>query len=510
MISLACWGFAAAFAQDPEVPAPELPETQAETPPTPEQPPADPRDAEMFGTPAVDSRDAEMFGAPADSRDAEMFGSPVETANTPTETKPEAADLGIPLPTTTERDLMASIAARDDSLTIGGLLLQRLDASFPEETDFGDSLLSSNTLFDVYIDSRPNDRVRLYARGRLTHDMTVQTGDVSTYGTELRSTTVLLDQLWSKFDIEKKVFLTLGRQRVRWGVGRLWNPTDFLNQQALDPLNAVIFDTRTGVGLIKVHVPLEKANTNLYAFGNFEGARQLDDVGGALRAEVVFGGTEVTASAAIHKDQPLRLGADLSTGFWLVDFKLEGAVRHNDTGKYYAGTLDFDTFELPDQVDRSDEWIPQVMGGLEFSARYNAEDVLALGAEYFYNGAGYEGSDLYPWLIAQGVYRPFYLGQHYVGVYALLAAPGQWDDASFTFSGISNLSDKTYTTRLDYSQSVLTFLRLNFYTSVNFGGNGEFHYAIDIPAVETIPGLEEGISVPATRLSAGATASISF
>jgi hypothetical protein len=36
----------------------------------------------------------------------------------------------------------------------------------------------------------------------------------------------LLDQMWIRFDILETVFVTAGKQHVRWGTGRFWQPTD--------------------------------------------------------------------------------------------------------------------------------------------------------------------------------------------------------------------------------------------------------------------------------------------
>ena len=42
--------------------------------------------------------------------------------------------------------------------------------------------------------------------------------------------------MWLNFDIGRTVFVTAGRQRVKWGIGRFWNPTDFLQPARLDAL----------------------------------------------------------------------------------------------------------------------------------------------------------------------------------------------------------------------------------------------------------------------------------
>ncbi len=80
----------------------------------------------------------------------------------------------------------------------------------------------------------------------------------------------MLDQLWVNFDVDHRAFVTVGRQHVKWGVGKFWNPTDYLHPVKRDPL--ATFDTRTGTTLVKLHVPWEKRGWNLYAVGLLEDA----------------------------------------------------------------------------------------------------------------------------------------------------------------------------------------------------------------------------------------------
>ena len=69
-----------------------------------------------------------------------------------------------------------------------------------------------------------------------------------------------------------------------------------------------------------------------------------------------------------------------------------------------------------------------MVAGLEVPIRYNDEDSVTIGAEYFYNDAGYDDASLYPWLVFNDAFTPFYLGKHYAGVYVFLPGPGALDD----------------------------------------------------------------------------------
>lgn len=442
-----------------------------------------------------------MFGAPSEPP---ALDAPAEPAPAEPQSRDEAALHGA---IATNAQIGDVLDTADEALTVGGKLTLRNALSLPEEGAFEDLELSSPNLLDVFLDARPDDRTRAFGQARLTHDWTVSTGDTDLFGEELSESSVTLDQLWVKFDVARKVYVTAGRQRVKWGTGRFWNPTDFLNQQALDPL--AIFDTRTGVSLLRVHVPVGRY-ANLYAVGNLEGADHLDEVGGAARAELVLGQTEAALSVGARKDQPLRLGADLSSGIWIFDVHVEGAVQHGVTDPFWEGTLDLDTFTFPTEYSREEDWIPQVVGGAELSFKVGDEDTVSLGAEYFWNDAGYEDPEIYAWLLMNGQYTPFYLGRQYAGIYAYYPAPGRLDDHSFTVSALGNLSDQTGLVRLQHGWSALSWLDITSYASVYLGEQGEFHYALTVPAVPGVEGLEDGLTITPTLLELGLWAQVRF
>jgi hypothetical protein len=464
--------------------------------------------------PAPENRDDAMFGGPS------LPAAPPADAP-PTEAAPDTGNRDTDLlsggDVSRSGGIFDTLAALDQRVTIGGRLYLRLNAAVPEEAEPADVTLSSPDFLDLFVDARPNDRVRGYVQGRLSQNLSVQAGDLDSFGNEVEPTKVLLDQMWVNFDVGRKVFLTVGRQRVKWGAGRFWNPTDFLQPARLDPL--AFFDERTGVGLVKVHIPFEKTGTNLYAFADIEGATAIDEVGAAWRLEQVVGTTEIALSGAVGKDRPVKLGAQVSTAVWIFDLKAEAAITHGLKTTFYEGTFDwgpldedgaasFLTIETPDSYTREDDWIPQVVAGVEFPIRYNDEDSVTIGAEYFYNDSGYDDASLYPWLVFNDAYTPFYLGRHYAGAYVYLPGPGTWDDHTFTASTIANLSDKSFTSRVDYSVRALTFLSINAYVGAHYGDVGELRFGLDVPPIAGL--TEDAISVKPPLVDVGIGAQISF
>jgi hypothetical protein len=122
---------------------------------------------------------------------------------------------------------------------------------------------------------------------------------------------------------------------------------------------------------------------------------------------------------------------------------------------------------------------PQATGGVSYSIQYADKDVFTVGAEYFYNGLGYNDTQAYGAIAILPYVEPvaepatfFYLGRHYAAVYATAPAPYSWDNTTFMLSNLSNLSDRSGITRLDYSLILLTHLRFEAFAAIHWGSQG--------------------------------------
>jgi hypothetical protein len=450
-------------------------------------------------------READLFGGPTPVPPEKAPADPTKVISPAS----SAGDRGLDDPTLSDGLIRGMLQKADDPLTVGGQLSLRFQYLYADEHGPDSGYLASPSQVSLFLDARPNDRVRAYVRGRLKYDFTLERGqDVS--GLPADALAATLDQLWLKADLGRVLFLSIGRQPIRWGASRFWNPTDFLNQQRRDPL--AFFDERVGPTLLKLHLPLESLGWNFYAVANLEGASTPEEVGGALRGEFLLGPVELNASAAYRKDQPLRLGLDLSTGLWLLDLRLEAAVLHDEHAPFWRGRFDPAAGVLPSAYVRDTRWIPQATAGAELTLKYSDEDSLLLGIEYFFNDAGYPDAGLYGWLLVQsfqglGGYTPFYLGRHYVAAYAVLLNPGSWNNTTFTLSGLCNLCDQTGLVRLDYQVRVLTYLDVAVFGAAHLGKDGEFHLGLEVPPLVGVPGVPEayqgGFEIPASRFELG-------
>lgn len=455
----------------------------------------------------------------------ELFGKPAEppkTAPTPASPAPEAPERGGP----------PALRPIESPLAIGGVAYLRATSSWRKATPPSDWALLSPNLLDLYADVRPNDRVRAYTLGRLFYNPTqgaspfaaksagdVSGGGVTPFGSLATSggTNAVLDQLWLNFDVGRTVFVTAGKQHVKWGVGRFWNPTDYLHPVKRDPL--AVYDTRTGVAMLKAHLPWEARGWNLYAVGLLEDAAgqgaigTLGRTGGGARAEMVLGSAELGVDALVQRGNRPRFGVDLSAGVWDLDLYAEAALRSGaDVARFVPHPDPTSSQEFKQwQPVRATGFTPQVTLGGTWSWKYSDEDSLTAGAEYFYNDAGYSDAHaysallaaqvfpaVYPGLPAGSYFNTFYLGRHYGAVYVNVPKPGTWNDWDFTLSVLGNLSDRTFIARLDTGVVVNTYLRLEAYVAGHAGPEGgEFRIAFGEQTIPTGPPPNEPITIPA-------------
>ena len=355
-------GGAAAPAAPPAqagAPAPGAPAAPAAT--TPAAPPALPASpADQPGQPAA-------AAAQGTSRDQELLGSGGEAK------------------------FLSDYVAPENPLQIGGQLYLRAQSTASAHQTPDEWSLSAPSLLDVYLDARPNPRVRGFILGRMAFDptrdphITSMTGSSQMMGSNGaltgsdtptgfstfssgRGPTSLLDQMWIRFDVLQKVFVTAGKQHVRFGTGRFWQPTDYLHPVKRNPLD--VFDARPGETMIKLNIPWEEQGWNFYAFGVTEDPNVATDtlgkVAGAARIEAVLAGVELGADAYLHQGDRPRYGFDVSTGIWDFDVYGDLALRPGGDFFHYDPTLD--------TVGVYTGYETQVVGGLNYSHKYNDND----------------------------------------------------------------------------------------------------------------------------------------
>ena len=164
---------------------------------------------------------------------------------------------------------------------------------------------------------------------------------------------------------------------------------------------------------------------------------------------------------------------------------------------------------LPEERDPDDDdWWFQGVAGLEASFNYTDQDSFTVGAEYFFNQAGYADAKLYPFLFLNNGFVPLYTGTHYAGAYAFVASPFDFNDLSLTVSTLANLSDLSFLSRFDVQYRLLQYLTVNAFVAGHYGRIGEFKQGIEVPAIP--PLLPDGFRFPTQVVDVGVALRMNF
>ncbi len=208
--------------------------------------------------------------------------------------------------------------------------------------------------------------------------------------------------------------LTVGRQVLSWGSGRLWNPTDLLSPFAPTDLDR---EVRRGVDALRVSVPLAlTAQLELLYLPQ----PHPDEQGAVLRAQSNVGGFDLAPSVAKYvRDAVFGLDAVGDLGPVGVHAEL-------------AATVAFDRAPAGDR----DRFL-RTVGGIDLLP----SDVVALTAEYYFNGWGaYRPTEYLEVMRSDRVARGevFGAGRHYLG---LVASYQPTNVLALQALGIINLGD---------------------------------------------------------------------
>ncbi|MEZ0313657.1 MAG: hypothetical protein ACAI38_17945 [Myxococcota bacterium] len=402
--------------------------------------------------------------------------------------------LQVPL---SESAILSKLDQADDALAIGGQLFPRFfyNNVEPRSAATKEHQVVQSNLVDVYFDARPADQLRGYFRVRLINSQGLTRGAPD-------NNIFVLDQLWLKWSIARTLFITLGKQPVRWGVGYFWNPSDILNPTKRDPLAP--FDQRTGLGLLKLHMPIESLGWNFYAILDLQGLDEPQRVPVVTRGEFVLGLAELTVTGLFAKGRHPLLTSTLNAGFWIFDFKGEIATSQGPIQPRWRGPFEPENGIIPVRESTGDTWRIQASAALEMTLKYVtndakvAEDQVIIGVEVYHNDDGYNELTKLAWLQAQGEFNSIYSGRDYAGVYIVVPKPGSWDETTFALSGITNLRDRSWFTRFDYRVSLMRYLALSAAAIYHGGDIGSLRMGYDLPAVDA-PGFTEGRELPTER-----------
>ncbi len=378
-----------------------------------------------------------VSGALAQERPSEndLFG---EDAATPTAT---------PAPATGKGKALSAKGDSEEGLQIGGTLSSQADFFVQNGVAFSDNSAANPNILFLYLDSKLEADSRVFARGRLFYDPTGLSGGspnvanlTNPYGFGSGTSDNLntsLQELRVSANWAHKVFFTLGRQKVKYGTAKFFNPTDFLNSQ---PFNFFLpSDERPGVDMVKMHLP--SGTANFYAAGLVGNPSSGNPSGGYFRGEWgynglagVLGSGEISLSGYLPRNQPGRMGFDLSQEVGDLDVYFEGGLGQNSAG----------------------EWKDVTSVGAGWTVRYGdgSGNTLTLQAEHFQAGN----------LAEYGVFSLY------------LPGPGDWKDITFVETNLFNLIDRSCLSRLDTVCQFTSRIGGRVYASAHWGDLGGVFY----------------------------------
>lgn len=192
-----------------------------------------------------------------------------------------------------------------------------------------------------------------------------------------------LDEIFVDASIGRKLFFRLGKQRIRWGVGTWFQPSDVLSLAAIDPDDPDA--EREGPFAFKTDYPFGLNHATLYLVPPVSG--EPSQFAGAARADVVAGGWEISLAAFARSDiETARPRGMLMFSGALGAFDLYGegvAAYGADRLFVRASGSSFETFR------KRAEAIFQATLGAKYSWSDRNGLSLNLHGQGYYNGTGY-------------------------------------------------------------------------------------------------------------------------
>lgn len=232
-------------------------------------------------------------------------------------------------------------------------------------------------------DLRAEDLVRLYIGGSASYDPNAYLS-----ATKYEALTLKLDELFLDTDIDKKVFFRLGKQRISWGVGYWYKPSDVLSLAAIDPDNPSA--VREGPFAFKIDVPQKLNHAMLYLVppasndpGAFSAAGRYDFVVGGWELSLAgFGRTDMAARPRLMFCATGAVGSFDVYGEQVALYGSDRTYVRNKTGGGY------ETYR------REDEFFFQSTVGIKYSKSNSNGLSCSLHVQGYYNGTGYSDASI--------------------------------------------------------------------------------------------------------------------
>jgi hypothetical protein len=144
-------------------------------------------------------------------------------------------------------------------------------------------------------------------------------GNIKNYNLETDSTDFSFQELYGQIALKDKHYFIVGKKRLDWGTGLVWNPTNFFIQK--DPLRAQ--NRLEGIFMLNYNYLLSNGAINFYIFPD----KKKDDFKLAVKYD--YSGNKIDASLSfLEYKKYQQYGFDFSYGGNYFTAYVEGVMRN--------------------------------------------------------------------------------------------------------------------------------------------------------------------------------------
>jgi hypothetical protein len=354
------------------------------------------------------------------------------------------------------------LTQEDDKVRIGGSFSFNAAPGFYWNTGTNDveGTFSGSLDSTTFIDARISENVRAYSAYSLSYPL-VDTRVVTT----TPRLSFELTELFADFTYNDSLFIRAGKQVINWGVGYFYSPADLLNLSDIDPTNA----TESVEGPVALKLNASLGVDNLYAYVVFPPTlTDPADLAYAIKYEKVLGGTELGFGGYYRYDNPPAAMLTFSSGIGQIALFGEAMVQYGSNKTFITGPGATATYD-----DRF--FFLGTIGGRYTYSASESDFSFSVLAQYFYNGEGYENTDMYdyaPLLIGTSQISISDLlnpGRHYVGT-SVSASFSQ--DLSASVLLLANMTDFSGLVIPSISYSGIDNISISLSSRLNYGADG--------------------------------------
>lgn len=275
------------------------------------------------------------------------------------------------------------------------------------------SLLNPNDIFEIAkfrndteatlkLDGNIKEKIGLFVRGRLRYEYIHSQDGKKEYKDNL-------DQAYTTVEFGDKIitFVSIGKQRIKWGPGFYWNPVDTFNpRQDLKDREKieegkicyradVAFPSFSFTGVIVPNV-----DSKIFALHNF--IPKKDHTLLTAKFNTFLWNTDLTFYISDRKQEDIRWGASFSTVISDIQFFGEGLFWRGESERSYL-YLYSDRKLVFDSVGNTYFTTPAIYGGrkrqdsfykIVLGLQYTFSNDLTIIAEYYHNQDGYSKKDM--------------------------------------------------------------------------------------------------------------------